>query len=95
MTTNNSHVHSPAQTAKLKHDIDCLERHIQTLEQSLDFSRKKYDSKKANMIAHCQHDYVNTGKDWTPPSDKIQIEMWQVECKKCGNITWKIKKEDE
>ena len=94
MTVDNKYFHSPAQTAKLKYDVDCLARHIETLEESLENARKKFDTMQKEMISNCNHDYQNTGEEWTPPSGNITIEMWQVECKKCGHTTWKIKKGD-
>ena len=92
MTMDDKYFHSPAQTAKLKYDVDCLARHIETLEESLENANKKYSATYKEMVDHCEHDYQPTGKMWTPLKDNEELQMQQRECKRCGRFTWKMEK---
>lgn len=91
---DNKYFHSPAQTAKLKYDLNCQGRHIETLEESLVNARKKYENIKSEMIGNCEHEYESNGEEWMPGNFSMRIEMRKMECKKCGHTVWKIKKED-
>lgn len=82
--------HSPAQTAKLKYDVECLDRAIQTLDETLHNSIEKRDRMLREMQFHCEHKWEYTGKEWQPPFDTCKISMSEMKCDKCGKKSWDI-----
>ena len=82
--------HSPAQTAKLKYDLECLDRAIQTLDETLQNSIEKRDRMLREMQLHCDHRWEYTGKEWVPPFKSCKVSMSEMKCERCGKVSWDI-----
>ena len=66
-------------------DVECVQRHIKTLEESLYKSQDKLRKMKDELYNSCEHDYEDLEVVW----QMDELKCKKIICKECGKVDWK------